>query len=471
MKTQSLLHLSMGVVSLGSLLFSAGCAAPDDPSPTVEPTTAALAVDPGSGTDPGQSGPVGTPTGVTVVSTAFDRVAVKFTCGSNADAHTLVEVASDTAVKKNVASVGCSAGRVMTLSDTKVEPGRTYCWSVLATNTTHEATSASRCATVPLDLGPVAAPGLTVSVLSMQGLRFVIEDKSTNEGGFRIYGRKVGTPTWQAVHTERRATRRDTSTGFLQRIDDHRYSANEAWEFYAEAFKEYAPAQAQSPVVRVVLLPLPVVAPRNVRIVSTEEHAMTVAWDAVPNAESYRVHASVSAALDPDDVYVDASQTQVRIAPLPSGYDVCMTVTAMNRSNEASSPTACGTTAVQASTNHTSDMTLAPFPPATGLLPFYGVFPPFGVATGTVSRVELPDIANGTTLLGLTFVHPSADLSDCTDTDKSVFVRRGESLDAAGLKKLYGTSTPALPLALKACASTTSQTVPSPLVRIHWFGR
>jgi hypothetical protein len=463
MKTSTLFLLSLAA------LASAACASPTD-EPPLGSSSEAVAVDPGD-TDPGHSGPVGTPTGVSIVATAFDRVSVKFTCGSNADAHSLLETASDTGVQKRVADVGCSAGRVMTLSDTKVEPGRTYCWSVLATNLTHEARSVSRCATVPLDLGPVAAPGLSVTTLSQVGLRFVIEDKSTNEGGFRIYGRKVGTPTWQVVHTERRATRRDTSTGTLFRIDDHRFATNETWEFYAEAFKEYAPAVAQSAIVRAQLLPFPVTAPTNVRIVGTEEHAMTVAWDAVPNAESYRIQTSVSAALDPDDVYVDASQTQVRIAPLPSGYDVCMTVTAMNRSNEASSARVCGTTAVPASTNQTSDMTLAPFPPAMGLLPFYGVFPPFGVATGTVSRIELPDTANGTALLALTFIRPTADVADCTDMDKSVLVRRGESLDATGLAKLYGTSTPTLPLALKACASTTTQTVPSPLVRIHWFGR
>jgi hypothetical protein len=462
---------SVWLLSIFGSFAATSCAAPaDDSTPQVGTASEAVAVDPGDG-ETGRQGPVSAPTGVSLVSTAFDRVSVKFTCGRNADSHSLVETSSGGG-EKWVANIGCAAGQVRTLTDYRVEPGKTYCWSVVAANTTHEARSGARCALVPLDLGPVAAPGLTVSVLSANGLRFVIEDKSTNEGGFRIQGRRVGTPVWQSIHTVMRSTRSDRTVGLLPRVDDHRFSPDESWEFYAEAFKEYAPAQAASAVVRAQLLPLAVTAPQNVRIVSSEEHAMTVAWDPVPNASNYRIHTAVSADFDPDDVVISASETRYRIASLPAGYNVCVTVTAMNRANEASSSSACGKTVYMppTSTDHTSDLTLSAAPPILGLLPFVGSFPAFGMLTGTVRSIELPSAANPSSLLALTFIAPGASTSACTDPDASVAIRPGERLDAAGLEKLYGTATPALPLAIKACAAGTSQQVPSPLVRIRWFG-
>ena len=461
---------SVWLLSILASFSVTACAASADDS-TLQTDAASEALTKPNDNEPiGRRGPVGEPAGVTLVSTAFDRVSVRFTCGRNSDSHTLVETTGG--VEKWVANLGCAGGQVRTLTDYQVEPGKSYCWTVVARNTTHEASSGARCALVPLDLGPVVAPGLAVSTLSANGFRFVIEDKSTNEGGFRILGRRVGTPDWQPLHTVMRSTRSDRSVGLLPRVNDNRFSPDESWEFYAEAFKEYAPAQAASPVVRAQLLPLAVTAPRNVRIVSSEEHAMTVAWDPVPNAANYRVHASVSAAFDPDDVVISGSETEYRIASLPAGYNVCVTVTAMNRANEASSSAACGKTVYTppTSTDHTNDLTLNAVPPNLGLLPFVGTFPPVGLVTGTVRGIELPSAANPASLLALTFIAPGASTSACTDPAASVVVRPGESLDAAALEKLYGTATPALPISIKACAAGTSQQVPRPLVRIRWFG-
>ena len=114
-------------------------------------------------------------------------------------------------------------------------------------------------------------------------------------------------------------------------------------------------------------------------------------------------------------------------------------------------------------------MTLQADPPITGVIPFIGRFPGFGNAQGTLLRVELSSF-NASSLIELQLIAPTAPVSDCGVSSRSVRLSRGRVLGPADFQVLYGTPTPQLPVFFRACASTTDLIIPSPRLDLVWLG-
>ncbi len=462
-------HLVLALVLSAELVPLVACGGPeaDDTGPEQETAEAAADTYDPNGDGGGRVGPVTAATLVRITSAAHDRVAVSFRCGRNTDGHSLHATPQDGGAPRYTGTVSCVAGQTKTLYDTGVEPGRAYCWRVVGANTENEARTASVCTSIPLDYNAVAAPDLTISGVDQTSAGFVIDDRSNNEGGFRLQMFDNG--AWTTIHTVMRSTRRHAQTGPLARMTDHRFTPGSSRSFRVEAFKEYAPASAFSPIYSVRFPDWPPTAPTNLRVIGVEERAVTLAWDDAQGEDGYQIYADITADTDEQQT-VGAGTTQHRFYSIASGYAVCFIVTAYNSGGSAPSNEVCTRTHTAPPGDRTADVRLVGDPPIMGLKPFVGLFPGFGVATGDVSSVELPSAANSNTLLSVTFISPSADTTACGDPMRSVTVPRGGRLDGPALMRLYGDSSPPLPIAFKTCVAVSSEVFAAPLLRIQWFG-
>lgn len=244
--------------------------------------------DEGGDTGGGTAGPLSLPVSQGFSLVNFDDVEVTFECGYNADVHGLL-VSESGGAWREVSTTTCSGGELGTLADQTVEPGKSYCWLVEARSAFQSGRSARSCATVPLDPRPVTPPRLTATFLDMTTAQFILEDRSDNEDGFRLEGRVLGTEAWTGLAVVPRGRRRHAPVGeVLPRIADHRFELlpGEAWEFRAQAYKEFAPAEAFGAPVRACTLSL---GPTDARVVNVTSDSVRVEWNLAPGAAGYDI--------------------------------------------------------------------------------------------------------------------------------------------------------------------------------------
>lgn len=419
---------------------------------------------------PPLTGPVTTPSNFRVTSADYFQMNFAFTCGGNADSHNLMAALSGSATWRYAAvSAPCIRGAGRTVADSFVQPGQSYCWKVRASNDTHAAESSTICQRVPDDPRPItAAPGLRILSYTQTMVSFEITDNSTNETGFRIHRRRVG-GAWEVIHNHRWSVFRHTGTGVLPRVNDHRFDPDQTWEFRVEAFKEFAPASAFSPEIRITTYPLPPSNPTNFRITGITEDSVSLAWTDAIGEDRYHLHADVGGGYADRDANFGAGVTSHTMTGLPSGVEVCFILYAHNRGGTGTSAYICGTTPEPQPTLRETTVTLQADPPFEGIIPFVGEFPSFGSASGTLTTIGFSD-ANPQSTQALIFIRPGAPTTDCNVENRRVVLVRGEQMTADELDRLYFTRTPQLPIAFRACASTSTLEVPTPRIDIQWLG-
>ena len=429
----------------------------------------AVAVDPEP--PPGRTGPVTAPTALRLSSSTYAQANFSVSCGGNADAHALMaRVAGQTAFRQVAQWRNCARGQVRTPIDATVQPGQSYCWKVLALNETHEAETPLVCGTIPVDPRPIsAAPGLRVVDASQTSLAFYIADNSDNETGFRIHARRPG-GTWSVIYEHRwPGVRRHLPFGTeLNRYQDHRFQPDTTWEFRAEAFKEFSPHSLFSAIVTASTLPLVPTKPEDLRVVSVGSTTARLEWTDALHEDRYQLHADQSPGSD-KDWHFGADTTSFEATGLTPDADVCFLLYAHNIAGHGDSDYVCTHTAPLPETEHSATTTLEADPPYQGVIPFVGKFPGFGNAQGTLLSVELSQ-ANSSSLIELQLISPTAPVSDCSVSGRSVRLPRGRVLGPADFQILYGTPTPRLPVFFRACASTSDTTIPSPRLDLVYRG-
>lgn len=432
----------------------------------------AIIADPDPPPPPTRSGPITLPTSFRLTTSTFMQANFSVRCGGNADYHSLMAQVVGERTFRRAKVWSCNRNELRSASDAGVQPGQNYCWKVVANNETHEVETPLVCGTIPLDTRPVsAAPGLRVDGATQNSLDFYITDNSDNEGGFRIHARPPG-GTWQLFHEQRwPGIRRHTPFGTeIGRMTDHRLQPDTAWEFRAEAFKEFAPHSVFGPVVAARTLPLVPTRPAGLRVVSVGTTTARLEWTDALYETRYHLHADQNPGSD-EDWHFGSDITSFEATGLASDADVCFILYAHNVSGHGDSDYVCTHTQAVPDTELTASMTLQPNPPVTGVIPFGGRFPGIGIAQGTLLRVALSTF-NDPALLELQFIAPNAPLTDCADSDKNVILAPGQSFGPAELERLYGTRTPQLPVVFRGCVAVAgASVVPSPRIELTWLGR
>ena len=439
------------------LLLSMGaCALDPDATDRDDTTTQATA----AVTDPNDTSPIEPPPRELVIHSATSRaINYSFKCGAHATHHDVMRRDGDGNVV-NVAFLNvCQIGFFLTDSD--VQPGISYCYQVIGSNSEQSGVSDEACTTAALDFEPPSTPSLARLDVAQTDATLEFVDTATNEGGFRVYLR-TGAGPFNLIQTFPRAVRADRGTGQHFPVTRTGLARDTDYTFKVEVFHDFAPVSAER-VFNFTTLPDPPQVPANFRVTGTTGTTLSLAWGDSVNESSYDLDMTLG--VGNQDRTLPANSTSVTLTDLFPSSTYCFKLRAVNRAGSASTGEVCGKTQ---SGSQTFDVILQPDPPTSGLLAYAGLLGPL---TGFVlNSLEVRATANDLRMTAFAFIPATSPSSACHDPAVRVLVPINGSASGADLTKLYGSTAPSISngIVIRGCVSPETLPVSvRPIITAH----
>jgi hypothetical protein len=193
------------------------------------------------------------------------------------------------------------------------------------------------------------APSISATAKSRSEIEVRVTDRSQNEGGFRVWRRKLGDTDWTLFKTSYRydgagrLLKGHRGTGGIVNVYDTGRETNTTYEYKAAAF--HAWGESTPVTTRQTTLPYPPVAPSAPTIGDKTQSSIAISWND-PNFEEdgYRVLWGTSTSAPTSSRSLAKDTTSHTVSGLYAGTQYCFWVEAYNRGGTARSSSKCATT-------------------------------------------------------------------------------------------------------------------------------
>jgi Fibronectin type III domain len=214
-------------------------------------------------------------------------------------------------------------------------------------------------------------------------------------------------------------------------------------------------------------LPLePPQAPSDLQVVAIGDKTVSLAWtDNSTNEAYFRIEMRTppdQTWFSPGPLDSSANSQSRNIDGLKPATEYCFRVRAIN--DDGSSPAsneACATTSGTIEHEVSTTIYLVPQPIVEGVVPFTARFPLLGNSDDLLSKVTLPEQYLGDLIVS--FVKPGHTTAQCNDPGSVAMLREGQSLSGDGMRALFGSTMPPLPVQFLACVAKVPSGAISPV--------
>lgn len=389
------------------------------------------------------------------------QILLEYTCGANATSHQYYRQTNGGAFNALFGPTdGCPAGHWVDY-DHYLIPGARYCYYVVGYNSLHQASSNTVCIDAQLDTVAPALPTGQVRATTKGGT-LTFHDQATNEDGYRVYLREVGTTDWiqraEFLNPNPALNLKDETYGrpgpdFT--FDVTGLSDRLTYEFKVVVFHDHAPVSAE--IVFPSFQPLPNLPtpPTDLSALFITDTSFQLRWAPGMFQDDYQLSLDRQTTDGIQTMTLPGANISKEVGPLAPGTRYCARMMAHNRAGwSASTGALCVTTTGTAPpVSHTDGIWLRPAnAPDDGFVINAGSFGP--IAGGFVDSFQLLGQFNDSRLNGFRLVKPGTTSGSACSDPSAIFLPINGTLSAAQMTALYGAARPSLAsgIVVEGCA-------------------